>query len=126
MKAKKIIIIIAVIALITALILYFRKRSKDKAAAVQEPEPNSPGTIVRPLVPLYPFQQGSQGEIIKKIQKALNLSFEAGLVVDGIYGPKTEAALVRYSPKWQIFTEADALQALEIIGKKVNTNKGRI
>ena len=45
---------------------------------------------------------GVRGQITKKagimaLQIALNLDFNAGLVVDGVWGPKTDAALKKYS-----------------------------
>ena len=39
------------------------------------------------------------GEDVEKVQKRLNKLIKAGLEVDGEYGPKTAAAVVRYQTK---------------------------
>jgi peptidoglycan hydrolase-like protein with peptidoglycan-binding domain len=40
--------------------------------------------------------QGARGEHVARIQKALNLLDDAGLDIDGIYGPATAAAVLAY------------------------------
>jgi len=41
---------------------------------------------------------GSKGSEVKKLQKTLN-SQGAGLKVDGVWGPKTQAAVEKYGTK---------------------------
>ena len=40
--------------------------------------------------------QGARGEHVARIQKALNLLDDAGLDLDGIYGPLTASAVLAY------------------------------
>lgn len=42
------------------------------------------------------LKDGSRGGAVKKLQDALNRLNRAGLVVDGIFGPKTAAAVEKY------------------------------
>lgn len=49
----------------------------------------------------FPLERGSGGEMVKRIQIFLNQD-GANLVVDGKFGPKTEAAWI----KWQLETNA--------------------
>lgn len=77
---------------------------RDKASEIvnaipvlSQPAP-APATPAKQIVP-YPghtSQQGSKGGIVKLIQQQLNAKAGAGLVVDGIFGPKTRAAVVAY------------------------------
>lgn len=41
----------------------------------------------------FPLMPGSRNEYVKNIQAALNDRYGSSLVVDGIYGPKTQRAL---------------------------------
>ena len=42
------------------------------------------------------LKQGSQGEAVKALQALLNLRVGAGMYIDGVFGPKTDAALRKY------------------------------
>ena len=44
----------------------------------------------------FPLSQGSRGPEIKAVQKYLNSHYNAGLDEDGIWGSKTNAALLKY------------------------------
>lgn len=48
----------------------------------------SPGSTSQPVT-------GAKGSTLKSVQTWLNSSYKANLSVDGVYGPKTKAALVR-------------------------------
>lgn len=59
----------------------------------------------------FPLQTGSRGENVKTLQRTLNSKINAGLVVDGIFGAKTAAALQKAIGKssitqmdFQVFT----------------------
>ena len=45
---------------------------------------------------------GARGEHVARIQKALNLLDDAGLDLDGAYGPATAAAVLAYKTKRRI------------------------
>lgn len=54
---------------------------------------------------------GSRGELVKEVQSALNKLIAAGLSVDGIFGPRTEAAVKTYQ-------RGEGLVADGIVGPK--------
>ena len=71
---------------------------------------------------LYPrpertLQQGSQGEDVKYVQAMLVVMNYDGVVVDGDFGPATEAALMRWQKNHSLtqtgVVDADTLQQLE-------------
>lgn len=77
---------------------------RDKAAEIVNaipllsapaPAPAAPAKQIVPY-PGHTSQQGSKGGIVKLIQQQLNAKAGAGLVVDGIFGPRTRAAVVAY------------------------------
>jgi peptidoglycan hydrolase-like protein with peptidoglycan-binding domain len=94
MKTKTIVIILViVIVLVAGVWIWAGKKPQDTT----EPAPGSPAadkanaaanTVKMPLV------QGAKGELVKSIQTALNSKYNAGLKVDGIWGAKTQAALI--------------------------------
>lgn len=73
-----------------------------EAAAVADPAHITPGTI---------------GPHVKKIQQALNKVNGANLGVDGIYGPKTAAAVLAYKRARNIINFRYQTQADNIVGK---------
>lgn len=52
--------------------------------------------LTGPVWPGKVYALGSRGSAVKWIQQRLNARIHAGLVPDGIYGPKTRAAVLRY------------------------------
>lgn len=42
------------------------------------------------------LKNGSKGEAVKELQRFLNVKLNLGLVVDGIFGPKTKAVVKKY------------------------------
>jgi peptidoglycan hydrolase-like protein with peptidoglycan-binding domain len=65
-------------------------------------------------MPGFPLSQGSRGEYVKNMQRALNDRFGTALVVDGIFGPKTYKAVSANG------FEADAVtyaEYMEILGQ---------
>ncbi len=104
----------------TALIIrYVKKRKLQKALAAQNgtsnavvtynnsgfvPTNNNVQVTTKPIIttttttnkPVSTGQnllKGSRGEAVKQLQQALNFIGKAGLVVDGVFGAKTEQAL---------------------------------
>ncbi|MCL1845278.1 MAG: peptidoglycan-binding protein [Defluviitaleaceae bacterium] len=49
-----------------------------------------------PEYPGFLIRQGARGDIVQQIQRCLNSLNNAGLAVDGIFGPLTHAAVVNY------------------------------
>jgi peptidoglycan hydrolase-like protein with peptidoglycan-binding domain len=71
--------------------LYPKKAGNGKSDLPPKPSPNVP---VTPTETGYPIQQGSKGALVKNLQVLLNSGGATpALVVDGIFGKKTLAAL---------------------------------
>ena len=82
--------------------LLFRGDSKLEAAAVSDPAH---------IVP------GATGSHVSKIQFALIKLDGAAITQDGIYGPKTAAAVLDYKQKRNIINRSYQTQADNIVGK---------
>jgi hypothetical protein len=99
MKKPKKIIIAIVITITLAAIFYFLYTKFLKPATStddnQDDKPSPPGTKPQGNKE-FPLKQGSKGLKVKQLQAGLNIKDNAGLDVDGIFGPKTEAALEKY------------------------------
>lgn len=80
----------------------FTGDSKLEAAAVSDPSHIEPG---------------ASGEYVKKIQMALNQIDDAGLRLDGSYGPATAAAVLAYKRKRNIVNRNYESEADNIVGK---------
>jgi hypothetical protein len=100
MKRKYLIYVVVII--IIAVILYFILKKKKQAALENEvPLPNvsgsnssnSLGSVKLPFG-TFPIMKGQTSELVKYLQKSLNILHNKGLVEDGIFGPKTEQALL--------------------------------
>ena len=61
--------------------------------------------------------QGASGEHVSKIQLALNLIDHANLKTDGIYGPATAAAVLKYKQARGIINRSYQQAADNIVGK---------
>lgn len=66
-------------------------------AAFDIPADGAPAaTVVQAVAKVEKAESKAEGNaLIKQIQNWLNVTYDAGLVEDGIYGPKTKAALVK-------------------------------
>lgn len=73
------------------------------------PPPPPPPSEVKITVQLLQVQEGNRGEVVRSLQMLLNGRIGAGLVVDGIYGPNTQAAVRR-------FQQADRLSVDGVAG----------
>jgi hypothetical protein len=125
MKSKKIYIIIGIVAVIT-ISAYFFFKSKPETVLDPLPDPSNKGGSKTPekTVPNfgYPIVNGMQGDIIKRIQKGLNMAFDAGVKVDGIWGKETTGALLKYLQRYQITSQADATAILKTLNEKTIQN----
>lgn len=65
----------------------------------------------------YPIRRGDSGSVVTFIQNGLNKTYNAGLVVDGKFGAKTEAALLKHFGKKEL-NEADFAIFVVKVSKK--------
>ncbi len=110
----------------------FRKAKvkKDNTPATAPPPANTPAPTptITPAVSAYPLKSGSKGALVKELQNILNdAGASPALVVDGIFGPKTQSALVKFYGKTQIATATDygAFKAQVQTQGNANTNFAR-
>lgn len=106
LKNKKIIITLAVIALILAVVVFIRRKRKadEVHTSVADGTASSGASAQMPVAsfPLTPYSRageysagaGSYGQQIANLQKICNGKFGKALVVDGKFGPKSEAAFL--------------------------------
>jgi len=85
MKKKIIIIVIIVVILGIAAFFIYKKVKKSGGS--------TPGSATGGSE--FPLKQGSRGTKVENLQKALNKINPIELTVDGIFGPKTEADLLK-------------------------------
>ena len=94
-KTKVIILILCVIAL--GVVLYFIFRKKPQLPAEQLP-PGAPGNApAQPATDHFPLEEGSRGDNVKYLQRALNnINPSRGevLKIDGVFGPATKIKLL--------------------------------
>jgi hypothetical protein len=60
------------------------------------PEPVAPKPEAKPVYPNRILKRGDSGTSVKLVQKELNHDIKAGLVADGVFGSKTEAAVKKF------------------------------
>jgi hypothetical protein len=89
----KAIIIIVVFAVIFGFL--FWKRQDIINAIIPPTIPTDNGNQDGNKNDNFPLKQGSRGERVKKLQQIVNKKTGAGLVEDGIFGPKTSEAFSR-------------------------------
>jgi hypothetical protein len=68
----------------------------DTPPALPAYQPGAPAPAPSAPASPFPLRLNSRGDRVKVIQQALNTRYKAGLDVDGIWGPKTEAALKKH------------------------------
>lgn len=67
---------------------------------VQQTNPNVPSQPQPTQVQATStFKMGVKNDKVTQIQTKLNEKFKAGLMVDGLWGPKTAAAVAKYLPQ---------------------------
>ena len=112
MKNAKKFIIPGVILAAVGLLLYFgffRKSAASTTPGTTLPGGSTPNTNTTSASETFPLKQGSRGDKVRELQQFLNRRILPPLValdVDGIFGPKTEAALFQVTGRKQV-TEAE-------------------
>lgn len=56
-------------------------------------------------IPTYYLKLGSRGREVDKLQKCLNASINAGLKIDGMFGPLTRNALLQFQLKYNLMAD---------------------
>lgn len=92
-KLKRALLIIGPLVVGVGVILWVnRKKKPTEEEKKQEENADTLASKTKvttiPPAPDFPIQQGSKGEKVKEVQRAI------GVTADGVFGPKTEAALV--------------------------------
>ena len=86
------------------LIKFFKFKDEDKTitskpwynqvgAFIKDPVKVEEPVVAPPVEPSKPAEKLTGKYIVRYLQTVLNSQYNAGLVVDGLYGPKTEAAI---------------------------------
>ena len=129
MKTKTIIIILVIVLVLAAGVWFFAKKQTDTTTTTGTSGTGAgtggtgSGTAKVTEPEKMPLVQGSTGTLVKDIQTALNSKYKAGLTVDGIWGPKTQAALsgnnLATTIYWQEWSEITGL-ALNVNGTAVS------
>lgn len=102
MKKNKIIIVIIGLLIIGAIVYFLIKKKKaaslaTSGASVSSGSSSSASTSAASVgASVFPLKKGSTGPEVKQVQKYLNQKYNAGLATDGIWGPKTDAAVTQY------------------------------
>lgn len=112
---KKALYIALPLILGTAFLIWYLTKNKKKGNYIPEEKPEKakkdiakePSPAVINVSNSYPLKNGVfNSALVSQLQKILN-SKGAALTVDGDFGPKTEAALLKYYGKKQIDNAAD-------------------
>jgi peptidoglycan hydrolase-like protein with peptidoglycan-binding domain len=83
----------------------FAQKAGNGKTDLPKPKPNPTPT---PTQSDYPIQQGSKGDLVKNLQVLLNAAGASpALVVDGVFGKKTEAALLQIGNRTKVTDESD-------------------
>lgn len=86
------IIITIVILVIVLIIMYFKNKNKTTTTTIKTQNNNTTTSYSQPVFPLV---YGSTGNEVKKVQTYLNTKYGEKLVVDGIWGALTQAAVAK-------------------------------
>lgn len=90
---KWIVVAVVIAAIIAAIIILKSKKANAATTDGLTANSGSAGSSTTTSAKIFPLKQGVTSDDVKKLQQHLN-SKGAALDVDGIFGPKTEAALL--------------------------------
>lgn len=83
-----------------------RRRKLRKELGIETPSNGGGSNTPAPAAnDDFPLKKGSRGERVKKLQEFLNKTNNETLVVDGIFGSKTEAAVKRNQAPFENFKQ---------------------
>ncbi len=128
MKNNAVKIVAALIGAVGAYLVYrYIRQSKKDKVVVKKPsykiDVPAPEKITEQQYNVgtdrYPLAKGSRGNNVKLLQQALS----AGLVIDGIFGDKTESALVAKTNKKSVASqkEIEAIASSNGFGFKIGS-----
>ena len=103
-NAKVSIGIVAALSAIAAAAIWwvYRNRNEIQAENAKTPTYHHDGYTYGSNSDLFPLKQGSRGEAVRLLQRALNVippNVYALIAEDGIFGPKTEESLASFLEK---------------------------
>lgn len=98
-KSKwKTVLMIAAPIIVGIAIIYLLNRPKNtkaKAKASDALKNSAAASTKKAIDPAsFPLKQGSKGDLVKALQEAYVAAYGSTIVADGIWGPKTQAALL--------------------------------
>lgn len=100
MKSKYTIWVIVAIVVAVLVFFYFKSKKKKSEPIPEASNKSSVNSVKKkPSPDAFPLRKGSSGENVRKLQELLNLKIKPPMVMliaDGVFGEKTEEALVRY------------------------------
>jgi len=95
--------------------------NKDIAQKIKDAAGSIVNTVKPPTANNFPLKNGSKNDNVRTLQSALNrLGQDPALVVDGIFGSKTQASLKAYTGK----TTVDSQSELDAIANR-DTSSGK-
>ena len=115
MKYKTIIIISVIVLLLSAGVWWLAASKKPDETEPEAGSDEAAKSEAAANTVKMPLKKGSRGSLVKAIQEALNRKFNYTLVTDGVWGNKTEQALINLSLPTTIYWK----QWSEITGKSL-------
>ena len=93
-------------ATIVTISLLKRRRLRNELGLNEDKNDKNNDVVVRETAnDDFPLKKGSRGERVEKLQEFLNKTNNESLVVDGIFGSKTEAAVKRNQAPFSSFKQ---------------------
>ncbi|MCX6265875.1 MAG: hypothetical protein NTW16_00755 [Bacteroidetes bacterium] len=123
-NSKTIVIFIMVLAAAAGVYWFIWKKKKDQGAAETAPA-IKPGAPIQAApgaasanqgtkpAPKYFIKKGDDNKDVKFLQMRLNQKFNAGLEMDGKYGPKTAAAITKAGKNGSALFYADYMALIK-------------
>ena len=92
-------------ATIVTISLLKRRRLRNELGLNEDNNNNNNDVVRQTANDDFPLKKGSRGERVKKLQEFLNKTNSESLVVDGIFGSKTEAGVKRNQAPFASFKQ---------------------
>ena len=107
-------IIIAAVLVLGGGYMLYKYLKKPKAVTLPDHTSKPKVSATTALTTGFPIKQGSTGTMVKQLQSYL------GVTVDGIWGPKTQAAFVAQTGKTQIASQTELTDVLNQLASTVS------